>query len=218
MVMDFGLNAGLVEELYAQYLENPESVDASWRKLFEQRALAAPAPRFFGGYVVPSAAPAANGGAATNGGTATGHKPSATNGGNGHATAVAREVEAAFQPSSGLRPSIEPAPVSARIVAPVDRSVLEAASKARVIQLINAYRVRGHFYADLDPLSEGPTVARVELALSNFGLSEDDLDKDFPTADLAGLGPVATLREIIAHLEETYCRTIGVEYTQIEDL
>src|SRR5262245_12252129 len=37
MQLDFGINAGLVEELYAQFLENPDSVDPSWRSYFEER-------------------------------------------------------------------------------------------------------------------------------------------------------------------------------------
>jgi 2-oxoglutarate dehydrogenase E1 component len=212
MVMDFGVNAGLVEELYAQYLENPESVDASWRKLFEQRALAAPAPRFFGGFaVVPAAAPEPKASGANGNGN-----------GRGHVTdAVAREVDAAFAP--GAHVPAQAIEIGAPALLPAlagheEQPVLAAAAvKARVVQLLNAYRVRGHFYAHLDPLAEGPPQSRKELELAHFGLSDADLDKRFPTADLGGIGPVATLREIIAHLQETYCRTIGVEYTQIED-
>src|SRR5262245_10647932 len=48
MQLDFGVNAGFVEELYAQYLENPESVDPGWRKYFDARpgdaALQVPVP------------------------------------------------------------------------------------------------------------------------------------------------------------------------------
>jgi 2-oxoglutarate dehydrogenase E1 component len=218
MVMDFGVNAGLVEELYAQYLENPESVDASWRKLFEQRALAAPAPRFFGGFAVvsPPAAtpPATNGNGSGNGAaahTSNGNGNGAyASGAQAHHAAIAREVEGAFVPTEPSAGAAEPAREDQVVLA-------EAAVKARVVQLVNAYRVRGHYYAHLDPLADGPPTARKELELGNFGLSEEDLDKSFPTADLAGLGPVAPLRDVIAHLEETYCRTIGVEFTQIED-
>jgi 2-oxoglutarate dehydrogenase E1 component len=92
----------------------------------------------------------------------------------------------------------------------------EAAHQARVYQLINAYRVRGHLCAHLDPLSPPP--ARLpELDIHEFGLSDEDLDMPFPTVGLAGAPPVMTLREIISHLDETYCRSIGVEFTHIED-
>src|SRR4051794_19335383 len=43
MTLDFGINTGLVEELYAQYLENPASVDPSWRAHFDARLAATPA-------------------------------------------------------------------------------------------------------------------------------------------------------------------------------
>ncbi|MEO8798088.1 MAG: thiamine pyrophosphate-dependent enzyme, partial [Polyangiaceae bacterium] len=96
-----------------------------------------------------------------------------------------------------------------------------AAIQGRVYQLLNAYRVRGHLFAHLDPLAlpsgmslEGPPP---ELNLSNFGLSVSDLDTTFPTVGIAGLPERATLRSIIAHLSETYCRSIGVEFTQIEE-
>jgi 2-oxoglutarate dehydrogenase E1 component len=92
----------------------------------------------------------------------------------------------------------------------------EAAIQARVFQLVNAYRMRGHLFAHLDPLDR-PPAAPPELDLTNFGLKVDDLDKPFPTTDLAGVPPVMTLREIIRHLEETYCRSIGVEFAHIEE-
>jgi len=88
--------------------------------------------------------------------------------------------------------------------------------QGRVYQLVNAYRVRGHLFAAVDPLGSASEAAP-ELDLENFGLSADDLDSVFPAVGIAGLGDRATLRQIIAHLSETYCRSIGVEYTQIED-
>ena len=93
--------------------------------------------------------------------------------------------------------------------------LVDATAGGKVYALINAYRVRGHLYARLNPLSdEVPPAA--ELSLENYGLSSADLDLTFPTLNVAGLPEKATLRTIIAHLEETYCRSIGVEFTQIE--
>ncbi len=88
--------------------------------------------------------------------------------------------------------------------------------QSRVAQLVNAYRVRGHLFAHLDPL-ETPTEAHPELELSNFGLTDADLDKTFSTAGMHGLPERATLRQIVAHLRETYCSSIGVEFTHIEE-
>jgi len=93
--------------------------------------------------------------------------------------------------------------------------VAGAETAGRVYALINAYRVRGHLYANLSPL-EPPREAGEELALETFGLSQADLDVTFPTINVHGLPERATLRDIIAHLKATYCGSIGVEYTQLE--
>jgi 2-oxoglutarate dehydrogenase E1 component len=98
-----------------------------------------------------------------------------------------------------------------------DESLLAAAAlQGRVYQLVNAYRVRGHLFAKTDPLGTPPDAAP-ELDLANFGLERTDLDQTFPTVGLGGLPDRATLREIISHLSETYCGSIGVEYTHIEE-
>jgi 2-oxoglutarate dehydrogenase E1 component len=88
--------------------------------------------------------------------------------------------------------------------------------QSRVAQLVNAYRVRGHLFAHLDPL-DNELPAHPELELSNFGLSDADLDKKFSTAGMSGLSERTTLRQIVDHLSETYCSSIGVEFTQIEE-
>jgi 2-oxoglutarate dehydrogenase E1 component len=99
----------------------------------------------------------------------------------------------------------------------VRESVIAATElQSRVAHLVNAYRVRGHLFANLDPLGT-PTEAVPELELANFGLSEGDLGKTFSTAGMSGLPERATLRAIIAHLSETYCSSIGVEFTHIEE-
>jgi 2-oxoglutarate dehydrogenase E1 component len=85
-----------------------------------------------------------------------------------------------------------------------------------IIRLIDAYRALGHFLARLDPLSE-PKASYPQLELREFGLDPGDLGRTFDTAHFLGL-PRATLRELIAALRETYCRTIGVEYLHIQDL
>jgi 2-oxoglutarate dehydrogenase E1 component len=88
--------------------------------------------------------------------------------------------------------------------------------QTRVTHLVNAYRVRGHLAADLDPLDvASPATANLEL--SSFGLSEADLDLTFATAGMSGLPDRATLRDIVAFLRETYCGTIGVEFTHVEE-
>ena len=99
----------------------------------------------------------------------------------------------------------------------VRESVITATElQSRVAQLVNAYRVRGHAFAKLDPLEKEPE-AHPELELSNFGLSAADLDQKFSTAGMSGLPDRATLRQIVDHLSETYCSSIGVEFTHVEE-
>src|SRR5947209_5412859 len=87
----------------------------------------------------------------------------------------------------------------------------------KVAELINAYRIRGHLFANLDPLGLLQPPDTSELHPTNFGLTEDDLDRSFATGDFAPGENELTLREIIARLERTYCRTIGVEFMHGED-
>jgi len=84
-----------------------------------------------------------------------------------------------------------------------------------VTQLINAYRVRGHQLANINPLENDPTVTVREVQLSENGLSESDLDTVFATPALEGIDH-ATLRDIIAHLEQCYCSTIGYEFMYVD--
>jgi 2-oxoglutarate dehydrogenase E1 component len=91
----------------------------------------------------------------------------------------------------------------------------DARGQTGVVRLIDAYRDLGHFLAHLDPLSERRSQHPL-LELAEFGLEEADLDRTFDTSPFAGL-PRATLRELLAALRETYCRTIGVEYMHIQD-
>jgi 2-oxoglutarate dehydrogenase E1 component len=84
-----------------------------------------------------------------------------------------------------------------------------------VVRLIYAYRDLGHFLARLDPLGEERT-SHPLLELSEFGLSEADLDRTFDVSAFEGM-TTATLRELLKALRETYCRTIGVEYMHIQD-
>ncbi|HVE76466.1 MAG TPA: multifunctional oxoglutarate decarboxylase/oxoglutarate dehydrogenase thiamine pyrophosphate-binding subunit/dihydrolipoyllysine-residue succinyltransferase subunit [Actinomycetota bacterium] len=98
-----------------------------------------------------------------------------------------------------------------------DAESLEAEEKqARVLQLINLYRVRGHLIADLDPLDAKPPKMHPELDPAHHGLTIWDLDRKFATGGLAGK-PKMTLGEILGVLRDAYCRTGTVEYMHISD-
>ncbi|TFD88767.1 multifunctional oxoglutarate decarboxylase/oxoglutarate dehydrogenase thiamine pyrophosphate-binding subunit/dihydrolipoyllysine-residue succinyltransferase subunit [Cryobacterium lactosi] len=86
---------------------------------------------------------------------------------------------------------------------------------ARVQELINAYRVRGHLMADIDPL-EYQQRTHPDLDIASHGLTFWDLDREFITG---GFGTKRTmlLRDILGVLRDSYCRTTGIEYMHIQD-
>ncbi len=90
------------------------------------------------------------------------------------------------------------------------------AKQVSVLQLINAYRIKGHQKAHLDPLDLVPRPDPKDLTLAGNNLSEADLDTVFNTGSLFGVDQ-APLREIIQRLEKTYCGTLASEYMHIED-
>lgn len=87
--------------------------------------------------------------------------------------------------------------------------------EARVLQLINMYRVRGHLQAHLNPLKT-EIEPHSELDPGRYGLSVWDNDREFLTGGL-GDKPRLTLREILNILREAYCQTIGIEYMHIQE-
>jgi 2-oxoglutarate dehydrogenase E1 component len=83
----------------------------------------------------------------------------------------------------------------------------------RVINLINGYRQRGHLFTKTNPVRERRKYEPT-LAIENFGLDAADLNTVFHAGEEAGIG-AATLKEIIDHLQLTYCGSIGIEYQYI---
>lgn len=85
----------------------------------------------------------------------------------------------------------------------------------KVMNLINGYRSRGHLFTKTNPVRQRRTY-NPTLDLVNFDLSEKDLDTVFQAGNQIGIG-AAKLRDIVAHLETTYCSSIGVEYAFIRN-
>ena len=84
-----------------------------------------------------------------------------------------------------------------------------------VIDLINGYRTRGHLFTKTNPVRERRKYTP-SLAIENFGLTQNDLATVFNAGDILGLGPIS-LTEIIRHLENIYCDSIGVEYMYLRN-
>ena len=96
-----------------------------------------------------------------------------------------------------------------------DQTHEHALRQARVMELINAYRVRGHLVADIDPLHALPLLYHPELDIETYGLTIWDLDRIFITGGLGGT-ETATLREILDILQRAYCGKVGTEYRHIQ--
>ncbi|MBN2175036.1 MAG: 2-oxoglutarate dehydrogenase E1 component [Bacteroidales bacterium] len=88
-------------------------------------------------------------------------------------------------------------------------------SEFKVISLINGYRQRGHLFTKTNPVRTRRKYSPT-LAIENFGLTESDLNKEFQAGSEIGIG-TAKLVDIIAHLEDTYCQSVGVEYLYIRE-
>jgi 2-oxoglutarate decarboxylase len=95
-----------------------------------------------------------------------------------------------------------------------DHNREQTVKQARVLELINAYRVRGHLIADLDPLHAMPVHHHPELDIETYGLTIWDLDRKFITGGLARREEM-TLREILDVLHRAYCGKVGIEYRHI---
>ena len=87
--------------------------------------------------------------------------------------------------------------------------------QARVQELINSFRVRGHLMADIDPL-EYVQRTHPDLEIESHGLTFWDLDREFVTGGFGGKRQMK-LRDILGVLRDSYCRTIGIEYMHIQD-
>lgn len=88
--------------------------------------------------------------------------------------------------------------------------------EAGVLRLINAYRVRGHQRASLDPLNLSHRPSVPDLGLEFHDLDESDLDSEFDSGSLAAPDRM-TLREIVSLCNAAYCGSIGTEYMHITD-
>jgi len=191
----YGGNASYIENLYARYEANPQSVDAQWQSFFaglkdDARDVAENAhgpswqradwpPRERGELI-----------AALNGDWAEVGK------------AVGDKVKAQGQARGVDLSSAE-----------VERATRDS---IRALMLIRAYRARGHFYAKLDPLGLEPIKNEEELDPATYGFGPADLDRPIFLDKVLGL-EFGTVRDILAILRRTYCQTLGVEFLHISD-
>lgn len=94
----------------------------------------------------------------------------------------------------------------------------------RLVMMVRAYQVNGHFAASLDPLGLDQRPPNPELDPASYGFSEADMDREFFIGSWGGTSgflaedrPIRTLRETLTRLREAYCGHIGYEYMHIPD-
>ncbi|HHP7236360.1 MAG TPA: 2-oxoglutarate dehydrogenase E1 component, partial [Desulfobacterales bacterium] len=87
--------------------------------------------------------------------------------------------------------------------------------QSRVEALKYRYRDLGHLLSCMDPLAACPT-SHPLLDIEHFGLSVEDFDRQFYTRRFSR-DSRAPLKQIVQHLKETYCRSVGVEYMHLQD-
>ncbi|MEE8474908.1 MAG: 2-oxoglutarate dehydrogenase E1 component [Myxococcota bacterium] len=122
------------------------------------------------------------------------------------------------EPESSEIPTASARPLSAtgsQAGAGAEIPIPRAEQHARVLRLIHAFRARGHRAADTDPLGKRSDDFP-ELDPAHYGFGDEDLDRPYLAGDLPG-GEVQPLGQILARLRATYCGTIGIEFTHVQD-
>ena len=192
----YGGNAHYIEELYAQYQDNPSSVSADWQEFFAELKDAPADIR-------------------KNAKGASWERENWPIDANGELTAALDgnwgNVEAHMEKKIAAKTNGAAAPASSEDI------VQAARDSVRAIMMIRAYRMRGHLHAQLDPLGmAGKKEDYNELHPSTYGFSENDYDRKIFIDNVLGL-EYATVPEIVAILKRTYCGTMAVEFMHISN-
>jgi 2-oxoglutarate dehydrogenase E1 component len=191
----YGGNAAFVEDLYAQWSADPNSVDGSWRAFFASLSDSAGDVKRAAGQPAwtQAAAPAA--------------RPDWLSAVDGMWPAVEAKVGAKIVERQAASPG----------GASVDAVRAATLDSLRAIMMIRAYRMRGHLKANLDPLGIATTPGDAsELDPATYGFSEADFDRPIFLDFVLGL-ETSTIREILEILRRTYCGNVGVQYMHISD-
>ncbi|HRE43981.1 MAG TPA: thiamine pyrophosphate-dependent enzyme, partial [Terricaulis sp.] len=188
----YGGNAKFVEEMHEKFLTDPNSVDPSWRAFFQQL------------HDDPAAVRAAFDGPSW-------YRPDLA---APKTTEITRLMDGDW---GGLSDKFE-AIARKRLPAGASTADVQQAARdsIRALMMIRAYRTRGHLAANLDPLGIEARPAAPELDPASHGFGPEDLDRPIFIDGVLGL-QTATVNEMLAILQRTYCSTVGVEFMHITD-
>ncbi len=191
----YGGNADYVEDLYARYEADPASVDAEWQAFF--KSLKDERTDVLRSARGPSW-----------------EQPNWPQRPQGELVAALdgdwREVEKGVADKVKARAQVTGVELTTAEVQQATRDSIHA------LMLIRAYRARGHFHANLDPLGLEPHKDEVDLDPRSYGFGDADMDRKIFLDKVLGL-EFGTVREILAILRRTYCQTLGVEFMHISD-
>ena len=192
-----GHNAEYLEQLYAQYANDPNAVDAAWAEFFRQMGDAELDVK------AEAAGPS----------WARGDWPPAPN--DDLTAALTGEWPAPVETKAAGKKIKEKAAKAGVEVTDdqVQRAVLDS---IRALMLIRAYRIRGHLAANLDPLGMRAETPHPELDPKTYGFMDADLDRPIFIDNVLGL-QVATMRQIVEIVKRTYCGTFALQYMHISD-
>src|SRR5438034_4036205 len=190
-----GANAAYIDDIYARYEKDPASVDPEWQEFF--RSLKDPPADILKNAAGPSwrrdSWPLAP-------------RDELTSALDGNWAEIERSIGAKLV----AKPQAKGAELTPADVHQATRD------SVRALMLIRAYRMRGHFHAKLDPLGIEPPRDREELDPRSYGFVDGDFDRKIFLDHVLGM-EYATLREIVAICERTYCQTLGVEFMHISN-
>src|SRR3954465_2818503 len=188
-----GANATYIDELYARFEKDPSSVDAEWQEFFKslkdspadvQKNAEGPSWEKANWPLTP--------------------KDDLTSAMDGNWAQVEKVMGAKLAAKTAQ-------PGAAAPTGDINQATRDS---VRALMLIRAFRMRGHFHANLDPLGIEPPRDREELDPRSYGFTEADFDRKIFLDHVLGM-EYATLREIVAICERTYCQTLGVEFMHI---
>ena len=193
-----GHNAAYLEQLYAQYAHDPNTVDSAWQVFFQA----------LGDADLDVKADASGPSWAR-----TDWPPQPTDDLTAALTGEwmppPQEAAAAKEKILGKAKELD----STISQEAVKRAVLDS---IRALMIIRAHRIRGHLSADLDPLKLQVTGQHLELQPKSYGFEEADMDRPIFIDNVLGL-QFASMRQIIDILQRTYCSTFALQYMHISD-